>query len=104
MVATQDGGLELVWPGWPPGCCFPTASRARSQVIVPVEAWAGSELGESTWSEAATTCPFPTPPPLAPRKADSLLWGLQHCGHEWERGLPEKEASPPVSRVGSGET
>ena len=33
-----------------------------------------------------------------------VLWGLQHCGHEWQRGLPEKEASPPVSRVGSGET
>ena len=43
VVATQDGGLELVWPGWPPGCCFPTASRARSQVIMPVEAGAGSE-------------------------------------------------------------
>lgn len=30
--------------------------------------------------------------------------GLQHRGHEWERGLPEKKASPPVSRVSFGET
>ena len=32
------------------------------------------------------------------------LWGLQHCGHERESGLPEEEASPPVSRVCFGET
>ena len=33
-----------------------------------------------------------------------MLWGLQHCGREWESGLPEKEAPLPVSRVSSGET
>lgn len=76
MVVTQDGGLQLVLPGWPLGCCFPTASRARSHVIVLVEAWADSRV----------------------------LWGLQHCDHERESGLPEEEASPPVSRVCFGET
>ena len=49
MVVTQDGGLQLVLPGWPLGCCFPTASRARSHVIVLVEAWADSECsGDSS--------------------------------------------------------
>ena len=76
MVVTQDGGLQLALPGWPLGCCFPTASRARSHVIVLVEAWADSRV----------------------------LWGLQHCDHERESGLPEEEASPPVSRVCFGET
>ena len=33
-----------------------------------------------------------------------VLWGLQHCGHERESGLPKEEASPPVSRVCFGET
>lgn len=33
-----------------------------------------------------------------------VLRRLQHCGHEWESGLPEKEAGPPVARVGLGET
>ena len=60
MVVTQDGGLQLVLPGWPLGCCFPTASRARSHVIVLVEAWADSELGESRKSEAVSTCPRPS--------------------------------------------
>ena len=49
VVVTQDGGLQLVLPGWPLGCCFPTASRARSHVIVLVEAWADSECsGDSS--------------------------------------------------------
>ena len=61
VVVTQDGGLQLVLPGWPLGCCFPTASRARSQVIVLVEAWADSELGESRKSRAVSTCPRPSP-------------------------------------------
>lgn len=26
VVVTQDGGLQLVLPGWLPGCCFPAAS------------------------------------------------------------------------------
>ena len=43
VVITQDRGLQLVLPGWPLGCCFPMASQARSQVIMPVEAWADSE-------------------------------------------------------------
>ena len=33
-----------------------------------------------------------------------MLARLQHCGHEWESGLPEKAAGPPVSRAGAGET
>lgn len=33
-----------------------------------------------------------------------MLWGLQHCGHEWDSGFPEKEARPPVARVSLGET
>ena len=37
------GGLQFVLPGWPPGCCFPVVYRARSQVIMLVEAWADSE-------------------------------------------------------------
>ena len=43
VVVTQDGGLQFILPGWPPGCCFPMAYRARSQVVVLVEAWADSE-------------------------------------------------------------
>lgn len=31
------------------------------------------------------------------------LWGLQHCGHEWDSGLPEKAAGPPVTQVSPGE-
>lgn len=42
VVAAEDRGLQLVLPGYPPGCCFPVASQARSGEIVPVEAWAGS--------------------------------------------------------------
>lgn len=44
VVATQDGGPALTLPGWPPGC-FLVASRARSQVIMLLEAWGDSELG-----------------------------------------------------------
>ncbi|XP_078201586.1 uncharacterized protein LOC128931544 [Callithrix jacchus] len=33
-----------------------------------------------------------------------VLCRLQHCGHEWEGGLPEKEAGPPVTRVSLGDT
>ena len=47
------GGLQFVLPGWPPGCCFPVVYRARSQVIMLVEAWADS----------------------------GVFWGLQHCSH-----------------------
>lgn len=42
VVATQDGGPALTLPGWPPGC-FLVASRARSQVIMLLEAWGDSE-------------------------------------------------------------
>ena len=28
-----------------------------------------------------------------------MLWELQHCGHEWESGLPEETAGPLVSWV-----
>ena len=31
-------------------------------------------------------------------------WGLQHCGHEREGRLPEKEACPPVTQVSLGAT
>lgn len=41
-VATQGCGPVLGLPGWPPGC-FLMASRARSQVIEPLEAWEDSE-------------------------------------------------------------
>lgn len=33
-----------------------------------------------------------------------MLWGLQHCGHNQETGFPKKEATPPVSGLGSGDT
>lgn len=33
-----------------------------------------------------------------------VLWGLKHCGHERESGVPGKEASPPVSWVCFGES
>lgn len=33
-----------------------------------------------------------------------VLRRLQHCGHEWEGGFPEKEAGPPVARVSFGKT
>ena len=36
VVVTQDGGLHFILPGWPPGCCFPMACRARSQVMMLV--------------------------------------------------------------------
>ena len=39
LVFTQDWKLPLALPG----CYFPMASRARSQVIMLVEAWADSE-------------------------------------------------------------
>lgn len=31
------------------------------------------------------------------------FWGLQHCGHEWDSGLPEKAVGPPVTWVSPGE-
>jgi len=60
----------LVLPGWPPGC-FLMASRAKSQVIVPGEVWGDSELGESLWSEAASTCPHVPcwPPGMCPHRS-----------------------------------
>lgn len=39
VVASQDRGLQLVLPGWPPGCYFPVTSTARSRVIMLAEAW-----------------------------------------------------------------
>jgi len=47
---------------------------------------------------------LPPCPMLAPRNVSSPFWGLQHCSHERESGLPEEEACPPVTRVGLGET
>ena len=52
VVITQDRGLQLVLPGWPLGCCFPMASRARSQVIMLVEAWADSECSGDSYTMA----------------------------------------------------
>lgn len=37
VAATQDWGLVLALPGWPKGCFF-IASRAKSQVVVSLEA------------------------------------------------------------------
>lgn len=54
-------GPAVGLPGWPLGCCFPQLPEPRSQVIVLVEAWADSELGESRKSEAVSTCPHPSP-------------------------------------------
>ena len=39
LGATQDGGLQLVLPGWPPGCCFPTV------VVVGGHEWAAGGRG-----------------------------------------------------------
>lgn len=72
VVAAEDRGLQLVLSGYPPGCCFPVASQARSGEIVPVEAWAGS------WCSG-----------------DSSTMAMNG-----ECGFDEKEASPPCSRVG----
>ena len=33
-----------------------------------------------------------------------MFWGLQRCGHEQESGFPKKEAIPPVSGLGFGDT
>ena len=85
--------------GWPLGD-FLVASR--SQVITLLEAWGDFELGQGK-SVVRGGSPG-APPPTFPRKGDSLLWGFQHGGHEWESGLPEKEACPPVTRVSLGET
>lgn len=56
-MVTQDRGPALVLAGWPPGC-FLEASGARSQVMVLLEAWGDSELGENRWSEPASACPL----------------------------------------------
>lgn len=53
-------------------------------------------------------CGFPSQV-RADRAAGSLgrlwvLWGPQHCGHEWGSGLLEKEANPPVTRISLQET
>lgn len=52
VMVTQDGGLQFVLPGWPAGCCFPMAYRARSQVIMLVEAWADSECSGDSYTVA----------------------------------------------------
>lgn len=33
-----------------------------------------------------------------------MFWGLQRCGHDQESGFPKKEATPPVSGLGFGDT
>ena len=92
MVVTQDGGLQLVLPGWPLGCCFPTASRARSHVIVLVEAWADSECsGDSSTVAMNGRVDFPKKK-LAHQCPGSALgrhgwWGMASPGYS---ALPQE--------------
>lgn len=92
VVVTQDRGLQLVLPGWPLGCCFPTASRARSQVIVLVEAWADSECsGDSSTVAMNGRVDFPKKK-LAHQCPGSALgrpgwWGMASPGYS---ALPQE--------------
>ena len=92
VAATQDGGLELVLPGWLPGCCFPTASRTRSQVIVLVEVWGDSECsGDSNTVAMNGRVDFPKKK-LAHQCPRSALgrpgwWGMASPGYS---ALPQE--------------
>ena len=59
VVATQDWGGVSALPGWPPGC-FLVTSRAKSQVIVVLEAWGGSKPAESNAVAMNGRADFPT--------------------------------------------
>lgn len=81
----------LALPDWPPGC-YLKVSRAKSQVILLLEAWGRFQArGELVLRGCFHQPPSPT---LAPGRVDSPFWGLQHGGHGRESGLPEKEACP----------
>lgn len=63
----------MALPGWSPGG-FLMASRAKSQVMLLLEAWRIFRVSRE----------------------------LQKRSHEWESGLPLKAACPPVTLAGGG--
>lgn len=74
--------------------------------LAPLEVWwlvtATQDLGEAGFAGlVARPLPWWLPQPghrcWRPGRLSTL--GPQHCGHELENGLPEKEALPPVTQV-----